>query len=312
MKLCQKKEVLFWLKLYHSCAYECFNLYNWQGRLVGFVPREAGENVEKLVGVGKPSYVRNNIVENEFLENFRYHILIDPKNPNSLKGPWAERFSKILSLSIYNSVGLNTSIFKSPAQVWEYLGQSVNAKSKRILDMGSGACQQLNTCLKGYKLLVHFDCVKPRGEGNNEFNMEGDLYAMPFEIGSFDIELCLFVLEHVTNTKKLIQQVWYTLDENGTLIIAIPIIWVNRTKAKLGEYLINPPFIHLRLFSYEKLHNFPWVTSLDEMERMVIDCGFEKIQTAVFDQYGMHYKSVGETHEDYKQLYSISRFVKKN
>jgi len=116
-------------------------------------------------------------------------------------------------------------------------------KRKSILDLGCGNGEFLIKAKKfGFRRLFGLDISKEviksakkhilRVEGaNRNFSLVvGDLDdKLPFKVSSFDVVVCLAVLEHIYDPHHSISEIARVLRQSGTLIIEVPnIAWMPR------------------------------------------------------------------------------------
>lgn len=306
MAAMRKTDVLFWLKLYHSSAYECFNLYDCKGRLIGFVPKECGSRFEPMLGLGHPSRLEDAHGMPSMLKQYRYHVLIDPKRPECLKGSWADLFAALLCLNVYNSLGCRTKVFRSPPLLWCQLGKCINTRSKRILNVGSGVDADVGEYFPGCKSILSLDCIRFPSRGDHPCTIRRNPWQTVASPASFDVVLCVFVLEHVGDLQECLTGISRALVARGDLLIAVPVFWISEKCADTCSYF-NPPFIHLRLFSCKAIAGLDWVIPLPRLHRTIVRAGFSRVHTFLFDWSGSWFRPA-TSHGEYQQLYAVSHF----
>jgi ubiquinone/menaquinone biosynthesis C-methylase UbiE len=130
-----------------------------------------------------------------------------------------------------------------------------------IVDVGcSGAAisAHLNVELKiALDLSLNFN-PKMR---KNVHGIEADASFLPFKDNTIDCIICLDVIEHIENDKKLLQEFYRTLKEEGFLIISTPFknieympLGFMRRLLKLDAKTLNEEFGHVRPgYTYEEL-----------------------------------------------------------
>ena len=141
-----------------------------------------------------------------------------------------------------------------------------NKTINNVLDIGCGSGAFLkeirdlneNIILEG----LEFD-EKARKVANKEFTVYENLSEIN---NKHDLVTMIEVVEHLTEPKKVIEELYCNLDENGKIIITTPNINSLRSKIRKEHYSeINKPF-HLVLFSESSL------------KILLEDAGFKEIQ----------------------------------
>lgn len=87
----------------------------------------------------------------------------------------------------------------------------------KLLDVGAGMCEYKELCeSKGYKYhAIDMDERSPA--------QKGDICNIPFPSNTFDVLLCIDVLEHVKDDKKAAKELYRVLKEDGLLILHVPL-----------------------------------------------------------------------------------------
>lgn len=299
----EQKAVLFWYKLYGPDYYECFNIYNNQGDLLGFVSREYKSIIEKNIPIRKPQKIRSFskvISKTSFKDN--YHILIDPKLPESIQCEWGEYFSKILAKSISKSLG-HSSLFFSPSNVWEDIVKKNNFKNKIVVDIGTGLSN--NKRLFSAKRFIGLDIVKSSsGEDNISLNAEAS--RIPIKNNSVDCVLCLFVLEHTVMHSIIIREINRILKDNGNVIIALPVLYFENEDLTKKIFI---PFFHTSFFSYCN-SDHPWFSSVTSLLHLFESCGLVTKKIKYYNsENDESIKNLSEL-EKTMELYLIGEFSK--
>ncbi|MBV9406438.1 MAG: class I SAM-dependent methyltransferase, partial [Acidobacteriaceae bacterium] len=108
----------------------------------------------------------------------------------------------------------------------ELLAAGVNPNA-RILDAGTGTGANLRmlrdlkleyvTGLDSNELAIHFCASK--GLGNVQI---GDICAMPFESGTFDLVLATDVIEHVDDDRAALEEIARVLKQGGKVLMSVP------------------------------------------------------------------------------------------
>jgi methionine biosynthesis protein MetW len=109
-----------------------------------------------------------------------------------------------------------------------------------------------------------------------------DAAALPFDDESFDLAICVEVLEHLFEPGQVAREIWRVLRPGGALVASAPnaVYWRHRLNAMLGRW--NPAGDAL---SIEQPWRDPHIRffSLASMERMLLTAGFS---TAEADAHG--------------------------
>jgi 2-polyprenyl-3-methyl-5-hydroxy-6-metoxy-1,4-benzoquinol methylase len=123
--------------------------------------------------------------------------------------------------------------------------------SSRILDIGCGAGRfAREAAKKGYKVLgtdySHEMLVKANSICNSEGDLnvtflQGSIEALPLQISTFDVIVCLGVVGHLKSTDKALKELAKVLKPNGILFISF------LNKARLVDRLDIPLLILTRL-----------------------------------------------------------------
>src|SRR5690606_25098632 len=66
---------------------------------------------------------------------------------------------------------------------------------------------------------------------------QGSIYQLPFENETFDVSLCLEVLEHIEDDSKAVKEISRVLKPGGILIAAVPYTYYWKSyKKRLGHF----------------------------------------------------------------------------
>ena len=95
---------------------------------------------------------------------------------------------------------------------------SHHASEKRTLDIGSGGS------LYGYERFFPNRVTVDIDPARNP-EIIGDIHALPFTDGEFDMVLCIEVLEHVLNPRKAMEEMRRVLKKGGTLILTTRFVY---------------------------------------------------------------------------------------
>jgi 2-polyprenyl-3-methyl-5-hydroxy-6-metoxy-1,4-benzoquinol methylase len=152
---------------------------------------------------------------------------------------------------------------------------AVDLRGRTLLDAGcgtglfsqmaAGRGAQVTSLDVGPELLVEVS-KKCRSE-----RVVGDLLALPFEEGRFDVVVCTEVIEHTPEPGRAVTELARVLRPGGILVVTTP----NRVW-RLSVRLANT----LRLRPYEGLEN--WVR-WDELGRWLIENGLEVVEQRGFN-----------------------------
>ena len=162
--------------------------------------------------------------------------------------------------------------------VFDYLERFCPNTEFGLLDIGCGRGEyfpffkkwSLNSKIIGFDVsLEKLFTAKTNAKNNNIDIVRGDISHLPFKNGTFDILLCLSVLEHLNNPKMLVNDFKHVLKENGIVIIIVPWLWDIRShpiKAIINRSLDSVRKSNPNLFSKIIFSN---VDSLDDNKLML-------------------------------------------
>jgi ubiquinone/menaquinone biosynthesis C-methylase UbiE len=156
----------------------------------------------------------------------------------------------------------------------------------RLLDCGCGSGDYL-LALSGHQIHaigVEYSFEKARTAGRNRARVcQGDLQAIPFADGIFDVALLNEVLEHVPDEAKVLTEVRRVLCRGGRLVVFSPNRWypfethgvfLKSSAKKLPPYVPFVPYVPLiigrRVFRY-------WARNYwhGELRALLVAAGFE-------------------------------------
>lgn len=122
------------------------------------------------------------------------------------------------------------------------LGPTLKRIAKgRVLDAGAGKMPyKIMLSDDGASDYVSFDVADPRGD----IDFVGDVQALPFEDGAFDVIFCSQVLEHVPEPQKALDEFARVLRPGGRVVLTAPHI----------GYLHNEPHDYYRYTKYGLEH----------------------------------------------------------
>ena len=102
----------------------------------------------------------------------------------------------------------------------------INLEGKIVLEAGCGAGRFTEVLLKKGAFLVSSDlssAVEVNAENfpvsDKHLVIQADINDMPFADESFDVVICLGVIQHTTNTEKTIADLYKLVKKGGTLVI---------------------------------------------------------------------------------------------
>lgn len=109
-----------------------------------------------------------------------------------------------------------------------YLAKNLSLGAK-ILDVGCGLGDVLNDLDSQFDYALHgmdyaqsnVRVAQKRLEGKASI-VQGNIYDLPYESNSFDLALCLEVLEHIEDDERAIREIARVLKPGGLLIAAVP------------------------------------------------------------------------------------------
>ena len=163
----------------------------------------------------------------------------------------------------------------------EQLIRSQVGKGNRILDLGCGEGQ--NSLFFAEENEAYGLDICPKRMLLNEENaldksyrtlVVGNAISLPFPEASFDIVVCMEMIEHVTETRQLVEEINRVIREGGKLILSTPnlVSLGNRLGMMLGKGLKLSPFSFLKGEGLYALA--PW----REGEITEKQCSFESIR----------------------------------
>ena len=145
--------------------------------------------------------------------------------------------------------------------------------NKDILEAGCGAGRFTEIMLKhkghvyAIDLSSSIDVVKSNCKDHEKLTLaQADIYALPFLSDSFDIVVCLGVIQHTPSPELTIMKLTQYLKPGGLLVIDhydrnYP---VNKSRSIIRRFLLNKSpgfrlkFCHLLVFTLWPIHHFAW------------------------------------------------------
>ncbi|HEY3728971.1 MAG TPA: class I SAM-dependent methyltransferase [Solirubrobacteraceae bacterium] len=116
-----------------------------------------------------------------------------------------------------------------------------------------------------------------------------DAAALPFEEGSFDVAVCVEVLEHLFEPQRAMVEIGRVLRPGGRVILTVPNVahWRSRVDGLLGRW--NPRGDHLSATEPWRDAHLRFFT-IRSLTNMVQRCGFEVVARGGYDEHGFaHY-----------------------
>ena len=117
-------------------------------------------------------------------------------------------------------------------------------EGKRLLDVGCGSGSFVYLAKDKYEDLYGIDIskyrlVEARKLGIKTCRIDLDVDTIPYPNDYFDTVTCLDVLEHLKDPRKVLNEIYRVLKENGQLIVSTPNIrywWYIYSLAVLGRF----------------------------------------------------------------------------
>jgi hypothetical protein len=182
-------------------------------------------------------------IEILFFREERY-LLIDPLNYKSLTSYHSKPFFHTISNFLNNLFGIYSFIHQSAIYDNSYfLKKSENySVNNTILNVGCGNCFHLNFFKNSKLNISHCDLIDFTSYSNSFFQL--DITSRPtFE--KYNLVWCFFLLEHLFDPLKSIENLIKSTQQNGEIWITIPVL--KKTLPKQPKSL-NLPIIHYHLF----------------------------------------------------------------
>jgi len=138
----------------------------------------------------------------------------------------------------------------------QYLDHIGLPPSERVLEVGAGAISALRLFFR-YRRSEYHSLDLWHGNGSTC----GDASELPFRDDSFDLVVCMHVLEHVHEEKQAISELARVTRRGGTTIVQVP---YDDTTFETGEYDIHNPNNLARPYHYHHKREY----GLDIVERL--------------------------------------------
>ena len=107
----------------------------------------------------------------------------------------------------------------------EIIFNNIGDKKIYILDAGAGDCFAKKLFV-GHKYLAMDIKENEIITAKKELDVVGDIQNMPFQRETFDMILCLEVLEHVVNPQAALKECFRVLKRDGILLMSVPLMAV--------------------------------------------------------------------------------------
>lgn len=153
---------------------------------------------------------------------------------NDLETRYLERMRTNLLKYYQEELGLSdverriqTRINRERGKYHIKLAKLVDIKNKTLLDVGSGWGEYVIEAHKMGAIAHGIEPDEDRLETSSAYYKDctfkrGYAEYIPFEDNFFDIIICCYVLEHISNVKKSIQEMIRVLKPGGILYLAVP------------------------------------------------------------------------------------------
>ncbi len=108
----------------------------------------------------------------------------------------------------------------------QYFEDSIE-KGSKVVDFGCGLGDVIAALPSEYDFYgmdyakSNIDVAKPRLEGKANIE-QGNIYELPYEDNTFDVGICLEVLEHIEDDERAVREICRVLKPGGRLIAAVP------------------------------------------------------------------------------------------
>jgi len=120
----------------------------------------------------------------------------------------------------------------------------VSQDEVRVLEAGCGSYTELK--LPSYYKLIGIDISQQQLERNKILSEKicGDIQTYPLQAQSYDMVISWYVLEHVKQPLKALQNFNDALKKNGLIVLALPNIW--SVKGIVTKF--TPTFVHVLFY----------------------------------------------------------------
>jgi len=139
-----------------------------------------------------------------------------------------------------------------PVTEWAAIPQRIaesflaGIENPRVLDAGCGDC--CSVPMPSHAYIVGIDDSPEALERNNCVHQKilGDLQTYPLEASSYDLIVCIDVLEHLPHPHKALQNLWQALKPGGLMILRAPNLW--SLKGLITK--LTPHWVHVAFRRY--------------------------------------------------------------
>lgn len=192
--------------------------------------------------------------------------------------------------SYWRSEGWET---RPPLKLLELFQRHIS-RSDRCLDVGCGdggtSGVWLNERTASYLGVDVSDAAveMARRRGLDARRIE-DAAALPFDDGSFDVAVCVEVLEHLFQPQLAVNEIARVLRPGGRVVLTVPNVahWRNRVDGVLGRW--NPRGDHLSAAEPWRDAHLRFFT-IRSLTNLVQRCGFQVLDRGGYEEHGFaHY-----------------------
>lgn len=229
----------------------------------------ADEAVKKIIASFHiPEKVANEFIANLISEGILTNrqettrlTWIDHQNPQSLISADVKRFHLVFNQYLSKIFGDNSSLIDSYQEFIPFIGQYFPREiaNKNVIEIGCGNGYYSEFLKEKKARVVSTDIalerlrqVKARWEEKVDIHIPiivTDAESLSFKDNEFDLVLCVFVLEHVIDIYKVIEEISRIARENARVIITIPSL-------SLRETLIHLLKLRKPVLNFEHFHVF--------------------------------------------------------
>jgi len=112
-----------------------------------------------------------------------------------------------------------------PARQFEFLQQFLSQlpSGAQVLDVGAGQCE-LARFLSGFRYVGVDSAVGDKSWDYSDLDAVADVQVLPFASRSFDGAMNLWVVEHVRNPHRMVQEVFRVLKLGGRFLMFAPFV----------------------------------------------------------------------------------------
>lgn len=230
------------------------------------------ENPHKAREMGKNG--RKKIVKefnkNIVLERLKYYyeMIIEKKLESDFEITWKKRFDSAAKESEGKEV-INLGLTSNSKYYYDYFliylkENKFFSKVKSVLDAGCGMGEFTKILVQGGLFVTAVDYseeviafAKKKSSSPNARFLTADIYNLPFSENTYDMAICIAVLQHLKNPQKAISEVVRTLKPGGIFVIIT-----------LNPFSIDAPFQKENVIRYSPF----WVRG--QFKKL----GFERIK----------------------------------